>query len=117
VLAGLSVFVGGVRSDGAPFTLASTLTRTLVLTSDTGPLDATKLVLGVTPEHWFADADVHGAAVSPEGAAVIDAEHNPEVLAGFEAATAPAFALYVDADGDETLTGEELTPVASAVAE
>jgi hypothetical protein len=116
-LAGLSVFVSGVRSDDATFTLASTLAGTLVLVSDTGPLDATKLVLGVTPEHWFADADVHGAEVSPEGVAVIDALHNPDVLAGFEAGTAPAFALYVDADADGLLTGEELTPVATAVAE
>jgi len=113
-LSGLSAFVSGIRSDDLPFELRSTLTATLDLTTGGTPLDAAHLVLGVTPEHWFYYADVHGAMTTPDGIALIDADNNPDVLAAFEDATAVAIALYVDADGDGALTGGELTPVATA---
>jgi hypothetical protein len=115
-LDGLSAFVNGTRSDDVPFELRSTLETTLELASANGPLDATKLVLGIELGHWFVDADVHGATTT-DGTALIDEESNPSVLEHFDAATALAFALYVDANGDGELTDDELTPVASAVAE
>lgn len=113
-LSGLSAFVSGVRSDDLPFELRSTFAATLDFTSPSGALDSSHLVLGVLPEPWFADADVHGAATSPDGVAVVDGEHNAEVLAAFDAATPLAISLYADADGDGVLSGDEHMPVATA---
>jgi hypothetical protein len=112
-LSGLSAFVSGVRSDDVPFELRSTLETSFDLTSGGGAFAASELVLGVDLEPWFVDADLDGASVTPDGLALVDAGDNSDVLAAFEGATAPALALYADVDGDGTLAGDELTPVAA----
>jgi hypothetical protein len=113
-----STHVEGLREDGNGFELASTATVRLAFdSSPTGtPLDAKKLVLGVDFDAWFAGAAVNDAELT-DAIALIDADHNPDALAAFDAATSAAFALYVDADGDGALTGDELSPVAGATAE
>jgi hypothetical protein len=113
-LSGLSAFVTGVRSDDARFELRSVLETSLDFTSADGAFDTSELVLGVDPEPWFVDADIHGATVTPDGVALIDADDNPDILAAFEGDTALALALYADADGDGTLAGDELTPIATS---
>jgi hypothetical protein len=113
-LSGLTALVTGTRSDDTPFEVWSTLTTSLDFTSPAGPLDAMRLFVGVNLDAWFADADVHGATTIGSGVALVDYLHNPDVLAAFDADVGLAFSLYVDANGDEQLTGDELTPVASA---
>ena len=115
-LMGSSALVTGTRADGTPFEVQSTLATALDFTSPAGPLDSMKLFLGVDLDAWFTDAAVQGAATTADGGALVDADHNPDVLAAFDANLGLAFALYVDADGDERLTGDELTPVAPATA-
>ena len=112
-LTGLSAFISGTRSDDLPFEVRSTEQVTFDFDAGTA-LDAAHLVLAVDPEPWFVDADVHGATTTPDGIALIDADNNPDILAAFEGDTALAIALYVDADGDGALAGDELTPVATA---
>jgi hypothetical protein len=113
-LTGLSAFVTGARSDDEPFELRSTLATSLDFVSPVGPLDAMKLFVGVDLDAWFTDADVNGAAAGDSGVVLVDGTSNPDVLAAFDAGVGLAFSLYVDADGDEKLAGDELTPVASA---
>jgi hypothetical protein len=106
--------VGGQRKDGSEFSLTSAQKLTLDFDPTTvTKLDARNLVLGVDLEAWFANADVNGAELTDD-VALIDADHNADALAAFEDATSSAFALYVDADGDGTLTSDELEPVAAA---
>ena len=115
-LAGRSVHVTGARADDTPFELSSTVSPSLEFVSESGkPFAATQLFLGVDFETWFADADVENAEVSDD-AVLIDAEHNAEVLAAFDAATPLALSLYVDANDDHKLTADELEPVARATA-
>jgi len=106
--------VGGHRKDGNDFSLTSAQTLTLDFDPATvNKLDARNLVLGIDFEAWFANADVNAAELTDD-VAVIDADDNADTLAAFEGATSEAFALYVDADGDGTLTSDELEPVATA---
>jgi len=115
-LEGLSVHVTGTLEDDTPFELSSTVPATLELASAGGkPFAATKLWLGIDFETWFADADVTNAEVSDD-VVLIDAEHNADVLAEFDAATSLALSLYADANDDGKLTADELEPVARATA-
>jgi hypothetical protein len=109
-----SVHVTGSRDDGAPFDVTSTVAATLDFVSmPVGkPLDATKLFLGVDFDAWFADADVSGAEPDDDGAVLVNADTNADLLAAFDASTSSAFALYVDENRDGTLTDDELEPVA-----
>jgi hypothetical protein len=111
-LQGLSVLFRGTRADAVPFEVRSTLDVNLDL--ETGAaLDAAHLVLGVDLDAWLTNVDVSGADATEDGV-TIDAEHNPDLLSTFDAAVSSAVALYVDTNGDRTLTGDELTPVATA---
>jgi hypothetical protein len=111
-LEGLSVHVTGALSDDTPFDLASTVSTSLEFVSAT-PLPVNRLWLGVDFDAWFAGADVAGADVDDD-VVTIDAEHNADVLAEFDDATSLALSLYVDADDDGHLTGDEREPVARA---
>lgn len=110
-----SVHVTGSRDDGVPFDVTSTVAATLDFVSMPlgKPLDSTKLFLGVDFDAWFADTDVSGAEPDDDGAVVVNADTNTDLLAAFDAATPSAFALYVDENHDGTLTDAELEPVAS----
>jgi hypothetical protein len=115
-LEGLSVHVAGALADDTPFELSSTVPASLEFVSASGkPFAVTKLWLGVDFDVWFADADVTSAEVSDD-VVLIDAEHNDDVLASFDAATSLALSLYVDANDDGKLTDDELEPVARATA-
>jgi len=113
-LEGSSVHVTGTLSDNTPFELASTVSISLEFVS-AKPLPVNRLWLGVDFETWFANADVARADVEDD-TITIDAEHNSDVLAEFDDATGLALSLYVDADDDGHLTGDELEPVARATA-
>jgi hypothetical protein len=102
----------GTTADATPFTLTSALVTTLSFGSDK-PLDAMNLVLGVDLDAWFQHIDLTNVETSDAGL-LVDADHNPDVLATFEQATSTAAALYDDADGDGALTAGELVPVATA---
>jgi len=109
-----TVHVAGSREDGTPFDVTSTVAAKLDFVSMPigKPLAATKLFLGVDFDAWFADADVSGAEPDDDGAVVVNADSNADLLAPFDAATTSAFALYVDENRDGTLTDDELEPVA-----
>ncbi|HEX5098364.1 MAG TPA: hypothetical protein VFV94_02645 [Polyangiaceae bacterium] len=111
-----SVHVTGSREDGAAFDVTSTVAATLDFVSMPigKPLPATKLFLGIDFDAWLANADVAGAEPDDDGAVIVNAGANTELLAAFDDATASAFALYVDENHDGTLTDAELEPVASA---
>jgi len=106
-----SVHVAGARDDGVTFDVTSTVAVSLDFVSSK-PFDATKLFLGVDFDAWFADAHVKGAEPNDDGAVVVNADTNADLLAAFDAATTNAFALYVDANHDGKLTDDELEPVA-----
>ncbi len=114
-LDGASARFQGTTADATPFTLTSALDTTLGFATDK-PLDAMNLVLGVDLDAWFANVDVTDAEMS-DGGVLIDADHEPDVLAAFEQATSAAVALYEDANGDGKLTDDELVPVANATQE
>ena len=109
-----SVHFTGSRADDVPFEVTSTVSATLDFVSMPigTPLAATKLFLGVDFDAWFADMDVAGAEPDDDGTVVVNADTNPDLLAAFDDATASAFALYVDANHDGSLTDAELEPVA-----
>jgi hypothetical protein len=109
-----TVHVAGSREDGAPFEVTSTVAASLDFVSMPigKPLDATKLFLGVDFDAWFADADVSGADPDDDGAVLVNADSNADLLEAFDAAAPSAFALYVDDNRDGTLTDDELDPVA-----
>ncbi|HEV8549324.1 MAG TPA: hypothetical protein VGQ57_09850 [Polyangiaceae bacterium] len=117
-LAQRSARIEGLRDDGNGFELSSTVALRLAFDSVPAgtPLNAKKLVLGVDFDAWFEGAGVNDAELTDD-VALIDADHNAESLVAFDVATSAAFALYVDSDGDGTLTGDELSPVAGATAE
>jgi hypothetical protein len=111
-LYGASARFQGTSADATAFTLTSTLDTTLAFETDKA-LDAMNLVLGVDLDAWFENVDLTNAATSDDGL-LIDADHNPDVLAAFDQAASGAAALYDDADGNGKLTGDELVPVATA---
>jgi hypothetical protein len=114
-LLGASARLHGTSADATPFTLASTLDTTLGFSTDK-PLDAMNLVLGVDLEAWLTNVDLTNAETSDDGV-LIDADHNPDLLASFEQATSAAVALYDDVNADGKLTAEEVVPVATATQE
>lgn len=109
-----TVHVAGSRDDGVPFEVTSTVAASLDFVSMPAgkPFDATKLFLGVDFDAWFADADVSGTEPDDDGAVLVNADSNSDLLDAFDAATTGAFALYVDANRDGMLTDDELEPVA-----
>jgi hypothetical protein len=110
-LAGYTALFRGTRSDGTPFELRSTATVSFDFHSDSA-LAAGKLVLGADLASWLAGVDLDGAAAS-DGSVLVDADHNPDALAAFDAAVEDAFALYEDTNDDGALSDDELTPVAT----
>lgn len=103
----------GSREDGTPFEVRSTLATALDFWSPDGtPFDSMHLVLGFDLEAWSKDADVAGLEPSDDSV-LIDADHNPDVLAAFDAGFESAIGLYADSNGDGELTGDELSPVAT----
>lgn len=114
-LVGASARFHGTNADATAFTLTSTQDITLGFATDK-PLDAMNLALGVDLDAWFKNVDLTNAETSDDGV-LIDADHNPDLLAAFDQATSAAVALYVDVNADGKLTAEEVVPVATATQE
>jgi len=114
-LAGLSVLFMGMRADGVPFELRSTISRhyPLVTNPPDSPLDARSLFVGFDLAVWLDAAGVPSLP-SDAGAVVVDATHNVTALDSFDAAAVHAIALYLDVDRDGELDPGEDTPVALA---
>lgn len=113
-LEGLAVHLFGVRSDDVPFELRSELELELELVTPSGEDFGTQyLALGFDLAAWLSGIDIDAAELS-DGVALIDADANAEMLAAFEANTASAVALYVDADADGVLDADELSSIASS---
>jgi hypothetical protein len=112
-LEGLAVHLFGVRSDDVPFEVRSALDFELVLATPSGAdFGAKNLALGFDLALWLAGIDIDRATLT-DGIALVDSDANPELLAAFEANTASAVALYVDADRDGELDADELTSIAT----
>lgn len=112
-LQNLTALFRGTRADGTTFEIHSTLTLNFAFMESGSTLDAAHLVVGADLSRWFSDVDLDNADLT-DGVALVDTDHNPDLLAAFDAGAATAFALYVDANGDGALTDDELTPVATA---
>jgi hypothetical protein len=110
----LTALFRGTRADGTNFEIHSTLTLNFEFLESGATLDAAHLVVGADLNRWFSDVDLDHADLTDDGVALVDVDHNPDVLTAFDAGAATAFALYVDANGDGALTDDELTPVATA---
>jgi hypothetical protein len=112
-LEGLTVHLLGVRSDDVPFEIRSELELELELVTPSGDdFGAQDLALGFDLAAWLSGIDIDAAELS-DGVALVDADVNAEMLAAFEANTASAVALYVDADADGVLDADELSSIAS----
>jgi hypothetical protein len=112
-LEGLAVHLFGVRSDDVRFEIRSALDFELVLATPSGAdFGAKNLALGFDLAVWLAGIDI-GEATLTDGVALVDSDANAELLAEFEANTASAVALYVDADRDGVLDADELTSIAT----
>ena len=112
-LAGLSVYLEGTRADGTAFKIASAAPVTVDLrtTPPNTPFSAEGLLLGFNFATWLEGVDLDGATV--EGASItLDASHNTDALAVFEAQAGLAPALYDDADGNGQLAGDNQPPTA-----
>jgi hypothetical protein len=75
--------------------------------------DARQLTLGFDLSIWLGNVDVDAAEPDDSGRILIDADHNAELLAPFEADLGRAPALYQDPDADGIVDEDELTPVAT----
>ena len=113
-LQNLTALFRGTRADGTNFEIHSTLSVNFEFMESGSTLDAAHLVVGADFNRWFSDVDLDHADLTDDGVALVDADHNPDLLTAFDAGAATAFALYVDANGDGALTDDELTPVATA---
>jgi len=112
-LEGRSVLIEGTRADGTPFRIASAETPLVTLFPETAgtPFSAHGLLLGFDLATWLGAVDLDAAAVE-DGQITLDASHNTDELAAFEARTASATAFYADTDGDGALTRDDQAPVA-----
>lgn len=112
-LDGLSVFVEGTRADGTPFRIASAEPVTVDLHTNppNTPFSATGLLLGFDFAIWLDGVDLDGATVE-SSLVTLDATHNVEALAVFEAQGALSPALYDDSDGNGQLAGDNQPPAA-----
>jgi hypothetical protein len=111
-LRNIAVFVRGTRADDTPFELRSTIDVDLELSSDAA-FDTEHLALGFDLATWFAGAGIDDAEVI-DGVVIVDEHTNSDVLEAFEANTAFAAGLYVDADRDGVLDADELDAIATA---
>jgi hypothetical protein len=112
-LASLGLYVRGTRSDGLAFEIRSTLSLDVELLASSGAAFGQHLAVGFDLAAWFAGVDVDGASPT-DGVVLIDASSNTDVLSAFEANSASAVALYVDADRDGVLDADELEPIATS---
>jgi hypothetical protein len=113
-LQGLAVHLFGVRSDDVRFEIRSALDFDLSLVTPSGSAFGAKhLALGFDLAVWLAGIDL-GAAELTDGVALVDSDVNAELLAAFQANTASAVALYVDADRDGVLDDDELSSIATS---
>ncbi|HEY3495475.1 MAG TPA: hypothetical protein VGK73_12350 [Polyangiaceae bacterium] len=107
----LGALVHGTRSDGAEVRIDSRITTTIDVV---GPrFDMTQVVLGFDFATWLGNVDVDAAELDEDGRALIDAEHNADLLAAFEADLHLTPALYRDPDADGLVGPEEITPIAT----
>lgn len=113
-LEGLAVHLFGERSDDVPFEIRSARGFELTLETPSGSdFGAKHLALGFDLAAWVAGVDLDAATVT-DGVALVSSDSNPELLDAFEANTASAVALYVDADRDGVLDADELTSIATS---
>jgi hypothetical protein len=107
----LVALVHGERADGARVEIESIAPSNIDVV---GPrFNAARVTLGFDLPRWLEGIDVDAAELDDEGVATIDATHNSELLAVFEANLAFTPALYADPDADGLVGPDELTPIAT----
>jgi len=114
-LGGASMVFGGTRaSDGTPFELTSVRSDELRLDAvDTQfPIDdaTNALFVAFDGNGLFADVDLEGADVDPDGTIYIDDTSNPDLLDAFEGNVDAATQLFDDDDDDGQLDDDERDP-------
>jgi len=110
-LRGRSVLVRGRRADATAFELAYGERDELELAVEGGTFDPTAqpLVLSFDVAAWLRDVDLDAATLEPDGAILIDADHNRSLLDRFELNLACSAELYADQDEDGRVSkGEPL---------
>jgi hypothetical protein len=107
-----SAFIAGTRADGARFELESKVDVTVELASDAQtPFPSRRLLLAFNLAQWLDGVGVETADID-SGLVSIDATHQPDLLAKFDARAPLAPALYDDADGNGQLAGDNQAPAA-----
>ena len=106
-----AVAIDGRRSDGTPVYIISRTTEDIELESDDEPLEIHEgnrhLLLGFDLALWFADLDLDGADIEPNGDILIDEDHNDELLDQFEDNLEDAMSMFEDDDEDGELDDDE----------
>ena len=100
-LAEHSIVIVGKRDDGATFELRSTFAKDLFLEAPAGGFamdDADGSVLiGFDVAVWLSEVDLDSASIGADRNVLVDATHNPHLLADFDRNVQRGVALYRDA--------------------
>jgi hypothetical protein len=100
-LAKHSIVIVGKRADGAAFELRSTLAEDLFLEAPRGGFEMDdgdgSVLIGFDVAVWLSAVDLDAASTNTDGSVLIDATHNPELLADFDRNVQRGVALYRDA--------------------
>lgn len=108
-LQGRSVLLLGELADGTPFSVASDAEPRLELAAEDSGIELSSAEASLLVAFDFAAwlrAVPFGEATRADGKLVVDRDHNPELLAAFEAALGAGVSLYRDANADGVLDDE-----------
>lgn len=104
---GAAIYIEGTDAEGTAFTLATDRSSSIRLTtSGDASFGRTPLLLTFDVSRWLSGITVADLEAMPEAA--------QELVDG---RTAPAFALFADANGDDQLDEDEQPPIATALEE
>lgn len=99
-LAKHSVVIVGKRDDGAAFELRSTFAKDLFLEAPAGGFEMNEadgsVLIGFDVAVWLSGVELDRASTGADGNVLIDATHNPDLLADFDRNVQRGVALYRD---------------------